>query len=148
MKLKKSHLGVGALALGGVLAFAVPAGAAVNLHSESGAGSAVKIVKTAKLKARGAATEVTVSVTCPSGGRFYLYVDVTQTVSPTTTTHGSGHLTNQYCTGFAENVKVPVTAGGAPFKLGVAYAVGELDVNTNQGYFTLNTGREIVNVNN
>ncbi|WP_432972504.1 hypothetical protein [Dactylosporangium sp. CA-233914] len=146
MKLKKSHLGTGALALGAVLAFAVPAGAAVNLQSESSGGSAVKIVKTAKLKANGAATIVTVNVTCPAGAHYQLQVDVTQTVSPTSTTHGSGYLNNQACTGATEKVKVPVTSQGAPFKSGVAYAVGHLDVYGQNAYVTLNTGREIVNV--
>jgi hypothetical protein len=146
VKLKKAHLGAGALAVGAVLAFAVPAGAAVNLQSESNGTSAIKIVKQAKIKAKGAATIVTVNITCPAGSTYQLSVDVTQTVSPTTTTHGSGYVNNQVCTGGTEKVKVPVTSSGAPFKEGVAYAVGRADVYSPFGYVNLNTGREIVNV--
>ncbi|WP_433076047.1 hypothetical protein ACQP1P_30685 [Dactylosporangium sp. CA-052675] len=146
MKVKKSHLGAGALALGAVLAFAVPAGAAVNLQSESSGTAAIKIVKQAKLKANGAATIVTVSVTCPTGSRFSLSVDVTQTVTPTTTTHGGGYLGEQWCTGATQKVKVPVTSTGAPFEAGVAYAVGHANIYGSIGYVNLDTGREIVNV--
>ncbi|HTJ36215.1 MAG TPA: hypothetical protein VL738_23620 [Dactylosporangium sp.] len=146
MKLRKSHLGAGALALGAVLAFAVPAGAAVNLQSESSGNSAIKIVKEAKLKAKGAATVVTVNVTCPIGSYYQVTVDVVQTINPNTTTHGSGYVSNQECSGITDKVKVPVTAGAAPFKPGVAYAVGRLDVSSPWSYTTVNTGREIVNV--
>ncbi|MER7274437.1 hypothetical protein ABT369_08280 [Dactylosporangium sp. NPDC000244] len=146
MKLKKSHLGAGALALGAVLAFAVPAGAAVNLQSESSGTAAIKIVKQANLKANGAATIVTVNVTCPIGNWFQLSVNVTQTVTPTTTTNGSGYVNDQPCTGGTQKVKVPVTSNGAPFTSGVAYAIGRASVSGSIGYVNLNTGREIVNV--
>ncbi|WP_426503996.1 hypothetical protein ACPPVO_41155 [Dactylosporangium sp. McL0621] len=148
MQLKKSHLGAGALALGAVLAFAVPAGAAVNLQSESGGAPAIKIVKQAQLKAKGAATVVTVNVTCPAGSEYSLYVTVTQTVSGSSTTNGSGSLDRQTCTGATEKVKVhvAVAGGGAPFKKGDAYAVGNADVYGPWGYTSLQTGRVIVNV--
>ncbi|GAA2641241.1 hypothetical protein GCM10010399_88810 [Dactylosporangium fulvum] len=147
MKLNKSHLGAGALALGAVLAFAVPAGAAVNLQSESGGTPTIKIAKTARLKANGAATVATVNVTCPVGNWYSTYVEVVQTVNPTSTTRGNGSIINQRCSGFTEKVKVPVTASGAPFQVGVAYAVGQLEVTGPIGYINVNTGREIVNVN-
>ena len=146
MKLKKSHLGAGALALGTVLAFAVPAGAAVNLQSESSGGAAISIAKKAKLQARGAATIVTVTVTCPAGAWYQVGVTVSQTVSPTSVTSGSRYISNQRCTGTTEKVKVAVTPTPGPFQPGVAYATGELDVSLPSGYTQLYTGREIINV--
>ncbi|GGM48666.1 hypothetical protein ACFFX1_23435 [Dactylosporangium sucinum] len=148
MKLTKTHLGAGTLALGAVLAFAVPAGAAVNLQSESNGSSSIKIAKTANLKAKGAATVVTVKVGCPVGARYQVGVEVGQVVNGNTTAHGTAYLYNQVCTGAVENVKLHVLADGAPFKPGVAYAVGSADISGPAGYWNLNTGREIVNVNN
>jgi hypothetical protein len=146
VKLRKSYVGAGALAIGAVLAFALPAGAAVNLQSESGGGSAIKIVKNAQLKAKGAATIVTVSVACPTGSSFDLDVSVTQAVSGNKTTSGSGNAYNQACTGGFTKVKVAVPASPAPFKKGVAYAIGEAHVWNLYSYQVINTGREIVNV--
>ncbi|GAA2388133.1 hypothetical protein [Dactylosporangium salmoneum] len=147
MKLQKKHLGVGAVALGAVLAFAVPAGAAVNLQSESNGTATVKIAKNAQLKAKGAVTIVTLNVTCPLGSHFSVYADVSQTISPSATTHGSGSLYNQACTGTAQKVKVTVPASPAPFIPGVAYATGHLEV-YGYSYSAADTGRVIVNVEN
>ncbi|MET7421414.1 hypothetical protein [Dactylosporangium sp. NPDC005555] len=146
MNVTRSKLGVAALAIGGVLAFAVPAGAAVNLQSESPGAPTVKIVKQAKLKANGAATIVTLTVTCPAGWTFSANASVTQTVG-SITTGGSNHTADTTCTGVAQKVKIPVTASPAPFQLGVAYALGELSVRSPNYYYAYaNTGREIVNV--
>ncbi|MEV8515376.1 hypothetical protein [Dactylosporangium sp. NPDC051484] len=147
MKLQKKHLGVGAVALGAVLAFAVPAGAAVSLQSESNGSAAVKIAQNAQLKAKGAVTIVTLNLTCPVGNHFWASTDVSQTVSPSATTHGSGALYNQSCTGTTQKVKVTAAASPAPFIPGVAYATAHVEVygNTNA---TLDTGRVIVNVDN
>ena len=147
MKLTRSHLGAGALALGAVLAFAVPAGAAVNLQSESGGTPVIKIVKQAKLKAGGAATVVTVNLTCPAGAEYNLYVTVTQAIGGKTT-NGAGSTERQTCTGTTQKAKVPVTVsgGGAPFKKGDAYAVGTADIYGPGSYFRVETGRVIVNV--
>jgi hypothetical protein len=146
MNITRSKLGVAALAVGGVLAFAVPAGAAVNLQSESPGAPTIKIAKDAKLKANGAATVVTLTVTCPAGWYFSTEVSVTQTVG-SITTGGRNHTSEATCTGAAQKVKVPVTASPAPFKVGVAYALGDLTVRSpNWNYSYANTGREIVNV--
>ena len=146
MKVTRSKLGVAALAVGGVLAFAVPAGAAVNLQSESPGTGTVKIAKQAQLKAKGAATVLTLSVSCPAGWRFNVFASVTQTVGDITTA-GNNQTTEAICTGSTQKVKLPVTASPAPFKPGVAYAIGELQVrNPYYQYFYASTGREIVNV--
>ncbi|MFF5234042.1 hypothetical protein [Dactylosporangium sp. NPDC000521] len=146
MKVTRSKLGVAALAVGGVLAFAVPAGAAVNLQSESPGTGTVKIAKQAQLKAKGAATVVTLNVSCPAGWYFSAYASVTQAVG-NITTGGSNHTAEATCTGSTQKVKIPVTASPAPFKPGVAYAIGEIQVrNPYYQYFYANTGREIVNV--
>ncbi|MEV4140689.1 hypothetical protein AB0J72_52055 [Dactylosporangium sp. NPDC049742] len=146
MKVTKSKFGVAALAVGGVLAFAVPAGAAVNLQSESPGHGTVKIAKQAQLKAKGAATVVTLNVSCPAGWVFTGYVSVTQAVG-NITTGGSNRTSEIACTGYTQKVKVPVTASPAPFKVGDAYALGEIQVRSpGYQYFFANTGREIVNV--
>ncbi len=146
MKITKSRLGMAAIAAGGVLAFAVPAGAAVNLQSESPGAPTIKIAKQAKLKANGAATVVTVTVTCRPGWIFTATASVTQTVG-SITTGGSNHTSETICTGAAQKVKIPVTASPAPFQPGVAYALGELAVREYYYQYTYaNTGREIVNV--
>jgi hypothetical protein len=146
VKLTKSKLGVAALAVGGVLAFAVPAGATVNLQSESPGAPIIKIAKNAKLKANGAATIVTLTVTCPAGWYFAAQASVTQTVG-SITTGGQNHTSEAVCTGAAQKVKIPVTASPAPFHAGVAYALGDLSVRSpNYSYGYANTGREIVNV--
>ncbi|GAA3249423.1 hypothetical protein ACFO1B_52830 [Dactylosporangium siamense] len=147
MNIKKSKLGVAALAVGGVLAFAVPAGAAVNLQSESPGALAIKITKNAQIKANGAATIVTLTVTCPTNWVFTADVSVTQTVGSITTS-GRGYTYEAPCTGAAQKVKIPVTASPAPFQLGVAYALGNLSARNlyNSNYAYANTGREIVNV--
>ncbi|GAB3868927.1 hypothetical protein ACFPIJ_05630 [Dactylosporangium cerinum] len=146
MNITKSKLGVAALAVGGVLAFAVPAGAAVNLQSESPGAPTIKITKNAQLKANGAATVVTLTVTCPPGWFFNAGASVTQTVG-SITTGGHNQTTEATCTGAAQKVKIPVTASPAPFQAGVAYALGDLSVRSpNWAYAYANTGREIVNV--
>ncbi|WP_327006602.1 hypothetical protein OHA72_04580 [Dactylosporangium sp. NBC_01737] len=115
MKLTKSKLGVAALAVGGVLAFAVPAGATVNLQSESPGSPIVKITKNAKLKANGAATIVTLTVTCPAGWYFTAQASVTQTVG-SITTGGQNHTSELVCTGAAQKSEDPGdgVAGAVP----------------------------------
>jgi hypothetical protein len=146
VKLKKAHLGAGALALGAVLAFALPAGASVNLQSESSGGSILKIAKNAQIKAKGAATVVTLTLTCPAGARAQVAVDVAQAVNGNTVVRGSGYANDVTCTGGAQKLKIAVLAGPAPWKLGVAYAVGHADIYGNGYYAHLDTDREIVNV--
>ncbi|GIF46039.1 hypothetical protein DFJ67_5470 [Asanoa ferruginea] len=127
-KHKRARLLVaGAIAVGGALAIAVPAGAAVQLQSESPARGIAKINKTAQIKANGAAGVVTIQVNCVPQRSFDSQVTVSQRVGGQVTS-GVTYLYNIRCEADGTNkVKASVVPGPKPFKPGVAFATARVD---------------------
>ena len=96
------------LASGLAIASAQPAAAQATIDIES-----------ATLLARGAAAEVTYTVTCDPGGYLNFSTTVTQrSGNDLATGYGYGQAT---CTGAPEAVSVTVVASGAPFRPGAAF---------------------------
>jgi hypothetical protein len=95
------------LASGLAMAAAQPAAAVATVEIDS-----------ATLQARGAAVELTYTVTCDPGGYFYFSSSVNQrSGNDLATGYGYGQAT---CTGAPEPVTVTVLATGAPFRPGAA----------------------------
>jgi hypothetical protein len=114
-----------AITLGAALAATLPALPAVSQQSPPP--PMVEIGDTATLAARGAGLFVTVTVTCPADSDFAdLYVSVSQRRG-SRVANGSGYVSVD-CTGEPQEITVPVTAFGATFRQGVAFATAELFV--------------------
>ncbi|GIF69201.1 hypothetical protein Ais01nite_72360 [Asanoa ishikariensis] len=113
--------------MGAALAVAVPAGAAVQVQSESPPRGVAKIVKTAKLKANGAAGVVTFQVNCVPRKTFDSSVIVSQRVGGKVT-RGETYVFNTRCEADGTNkLKAAVVPGPKPFKPGVAFATVRVD---------------------
>ena len=125
---KKARLIVaGAIAIGGALAVAVPASAAVQLQSESPAQGVAKINTKAQLKANGAAGVVTFQVNCVPRQTFASTVQVSQRVGGQVTS-GQTYIYSTRCEADGTNkVKASVVPSKKPFKPGVAYATVRVD---------------------
>ncbi|GIF71245.1 hypothetical protein [Asanoa siamensis] len=122
---------VAAVAAGATVAVAVPAGAAVQLQSESPPAT-VRIVESAQLKANGAGLVATVLVKCKAGTSFTAQVDVSQRVGGVVT-RGGGYVYGT-CTGSRERVKIGLSPSPKAFKAGEAFATA--DVNFEYPYWT------------
>jgi hypothetical protein len=130
---------VGVVAAGAALALAVPAGAAVQLQSESPPAT-VRIAENAQLKAKGAGLTATIVVSCAEGTTFRAYTTVSQRVGGVVT-RGSGYASDT-CTGERQRVKVGLSPSPKPFKAGVAFATADVDFD--YPYWTsVNARREI-----
>ena len=119
--LGRRALTAAAIAVGAVLAVAVPAGAAVRVQSESPSGAVVNLRNTATLGAKGAVVTVPVVTICPAGVTANVSATVTQRV-------GNGIAAGSTyesitCTGDRQTTRLKVTASpaGKPFKAGVAF---------------------------
>lgn len=123
---RKRILGLAAIAVSGALAVAVPAGAAVQVQSESPAAGTVTLRKAANLGANGAVVTVRTVVVCPAGTTANLYASVTERVGNGIASGGGEELVA--CTGAPQTVRVRVAAeaGGRPFKNGTAYGTAGL----------------------
>jgi hypothetical protein len=113
------------IAAGAVVAFMLPAAAAVSVQSQSPPDAVVSIKPNAVRKFNGAVVYLKVTITCdPSTYYRQLSASVTEALPNGDIAAGSGHLNNITCTGLPETFEVPVVAsvGGKAFKAGVAYA--------------------------
>lgn len=115
-----------AIAVGGGLAFAIPALPAVGQVSPPSVLS-VEVGDEATLVARGAAVLVPVEIRCPAGSTGFLSVRVTQRAGSRIAS-GSGGTTDFVCTGATQTVDVLVHAQGQAFKKGPAVAEASLSV--------------------
>lgn len=114
-----------AVAAGAVMAFAMPAGAAVSLQSQSPPTAQVKLGKTASLQANGAAVFTAVNVVCAPGSYASLEVRVAQAVRNTIAS-GEAHREIQPCTGRPQKLQVAVTPTQRPFVKGTAFGQASL----------------------
>jgi hypothetical protein len=111
---------------GAAVALALPAGASVSLQSQSPPVAAVALANTATFGAKGAVVTVSVKVTCQPGGFSFLNVQVTQkSGSGIAVGRGGQDIT---CTGSVQELNIPITANGKPFKKGVAFGQANLTV--------------------
>lgn len=126
MKVPRSrHPSVLALLVGAAVAVLLPASTAIALHSGPQA-MAVTVQSPATLLARGAALEVSVAYSCPSGGSGFLDLTVTQRSGSEIV---SGWDSRQVsCTGSTEVVRIVVTprTGGRAFKKAPVVVEAEL----------------------
>lgn len=120
-----------AILLGTALAAAIPVLPAVGEQSppQSPPTPVVHIGARAILQARGAAIIVPVRVTCGPGATSpgFLSVQVSQRVGNRIAV-GFGFLSNVSCNGETRRIRVPTLAQNRPFRVGVAFAVANLDV--------------------
>jgi hypothetical protein len=116
-----------AVSAGAVVAFALPAGAAVSLQSQSPPVAAVKLGDRAKLDAKGAVVFPTVKVTCSPGSFAQLTVQVTEAVGNDIAS-GSTSQEIEPCTGKVQNLTIAVTPTNHPFRKGVAFGQAWLTV--------------------
>jgi hypothetical protein len=115
-----------AIGVGAVLAFALPAGAAVSVQSQSPPVAAVKLGSTARLDANGAVVFAPVKVTCSPGSYAFLTVAVTENVGNAI---ASGQRSLQVpCDGTQQSLSVSVTPTQKPFRKGVAFGSADLQV--------------------
>jgi hypothetical protein len=114
-----------AVAIGAILAFAMPAGAALSLQSQSPPRGQVQLGRTASLQANGAAVFTAVNVVCAPGQYASLTVTVTEAVGNTI---ASGQTVRdiESCTGRPQKLSVAVTATQRPFAKGIAFGQAAL----------------------
>lgn len=112
-------LAVGAVVLGAAAASIVPVMADVSDDSPSNA--AVRVHSDAKLKAAGAAIEVTLTYRCPPGGASPNgNVDVSQ-AGPGGNATAHRFLTPPPCTGERQTLTTYLVPDERPFRLGTAF---------------------------
>ncbi len=117
-----------AIAVGALLAFTLPAGAAVSLQSESPPSTMVTLGATATLDAKGAVVYVPVTVICQPASFASLTVEVTQRVGSDIAS-GSAY-TDVDCNGSVQNLVLAVTPFQNAFRKGVAFGKATLFVCT------------------
>jgi hypothetical protein len=110
------------LASGLAMVAAQPAGALATLD-----------VDAAVLQARGAAVEVTYTVTCDAGGSFYLNNSVNQR-SGNDLALGYGYVQGT-CTGAPQAATTTIIASGAPFRPGAAFFTTSMGTCDPSGYY-------------
>jgi hypothetical protein len=115
-----------AIAVGALLAFALPAGAAVSVQSESQPSLEVTLGATALLDAKGAVVYVPVTVVCQPASFSSLVVQVTQRVGSDIASGVA--YTDVDCTGSVQELVIAVTATQNAFRKGVAFGRARLDV--------------------
>jgi hypothetical protein len=114
-------LATAAIGVGAALAFAVPAGAAVSVQSQSPpVQAAASLGRKATLDANGAVVFPSVKLLCPAGAFASLSVTVTENVGGRIA-KGSGFRDNITCTGRQQSFRVAVTPDQRPFRKGVAF---------------------------
>jgi hypothetical protein len=135
MKTRFGHplLSVCAMAVGGVLAVALPAGAAVSVQSQSTPAQRVELGKTATLQANGAAVFTALNVICRPGGTASLTVIVTQNAGGKISS-GSAYRDIEDCTGKPQNLQVAVTPSEVPYIRGVAFGQASLRACNSSSY--------------
>jgi hypothetical protein len=119
-------MGPVAIAVGALLAFTLPAGAAVSLQSESPPSTMVTLGATARLDAKGAVVFVPVTVICQPALFAELTVTVTQKAGGDIASGTA--FTDITCTGSVQTLEVAVTANQTAFKKGVAFGEARLIV--------------------
>lgn len=117
-----------AVGVGALLAFAVPAGAAVSVQSQSPVGQALELGSTAKIDANGAVVFPSVAFICRPGMSAYLSITVTEAVDGAIASGNTYRAVSDLCTGAAHQIKVPVTPTQRPFQPGVAFAQASLEL--------------------
>jgi hypothetical protein len=129
-----------AIAVGGAVAFALPAGADVSSLSPAIGG--VRIESPAVLEARGAAVTVSVTIVCAPGASGGLSLEVAQRVG-SEVTHGFNSMQLPPCTGSFQNLSISVTAQDRAFRKGTAFASASMFLCDFTGCRNLQDQREI-----
>jgi hypothetical protein len=129
-----------AIAAGGAVAFALPAGADVSSLSPAIGG--VRIESPALLEARGAAVTVPITVVCAPGATGGLSLEVAQRVG-SEVTHGFDSMQLPPCTGGFQNLSLSVTAQERAFRKGQAFASASMFICDGGGCRSLQDQREI-----
>jgi hypothetical protein len=130
----------GVVGLGAVLAFALPAGAAVSAQSPPDA--SVRLGGQATLDANGAVVFAPVTIACRSGLSAYLTVRVTENVGGFIAS-GDASVPDVRCTGGKAKFTATVTPTQRAFRKGVAFGQAFLTVCDPNGCKTLVDQRNV-----
>jgi hypothetical protein len=141
-RIRLALVAAGAIGVGAAVAFAVPAGAAVSLQSQSPPVAAVSLGNTATLDANGAVVFAPVKFTCTPGTFASLQVKVTENVGNAIAS-GSAFEQIDLCTGAVQRITVAVTPDQKPFRKGVAFGQAWL---TSCNQFACRTFRDFHNI--
>lgn len=114
------------VAAAAVLAFALPAGASVNVQSSSPAVASLKLGQKATIEANGAVVFAPTKVKCPAGYTAYVNVRITEAVGDNIA--AGSESVSVPCTGRVQNITLNVSPSEHPFKKGVAWGSAELDI--------------------
>jgi len=125
MKITKPLVGAAVIGVGAVLAFAVPAGAAVSAQSPPSA--SVRLGAKATLDANGAVVFAPVTIACRTGSSAFLTVRVTENVGGQIAS-GETSVFGAECTGGKVKLTAAVTPTQRAFRKGVAFGQAYLSV--------------------
>jgi hypothetical protein len=114
-----------AVAMGAVLALALPGGAQADVQVKSPPNHVVAIEATATWEANGAAVYVTIDVICPKGASSNVSITVTQAVDGAIVQGQTYRSVGFACVGRPQAVRIGVTPMPKPFAKGVAF--GQVD---------------------
>jgi hypothetical protein len=117
------------MGVGAVLAFGMPAGAAVSVQSQSPPIGTVKLGQTAKLDANGAVVFAPVKVTCRPGSFAHLTVTVAENVGGDIA-GGTAYTDIEPCTGTQQKLQIAVIPTQKAFRTGVAFGQATLQTCT------------------
>jgi hypothetical protein len=118
-------IAAGAIGVGAVLAFALPAGAAVSVQSQSPPLGTVKLGQSAKLDANGAVVFAPVKVSCRPGSYASLTVTVAENVGGNIAS-GTTYTEVEPCNGTQQKLQIAVIPTQKAFKAGVAFGQATL----------------------
>ena len=127
MKSRFPLIAASAIGIGAALAFAIPAGAAVSVQSESPSVATITLGNKATLDADGAVVFAPVKFACTPGSYTSLTVSVTQNVGGRIAS-GSTYEEIEPCTGKEQSRRLAVTPTQRPFRKGVAFGQSRLQV--------------------
>jgi hypothetical protein len=132
MKAKFPLIAAGAMGVGAVLAFALPAGASVSVQSQSPPAGTVKLGQRATLQANGAVVFAPVKVTCRPGSYTSLTVLVAENVNGKIAS-GTTFTQVDPCTGRPQSLQVAVVPTQRAFKAGLAFGQATLQTCNDSG---------------
>jgi hypothetical protein len=132
MKAKFPLIAAGAMGVGAVLAFALPAGASVSVQSQSPPAGTVKLGQKATLQANGAVVFAPVKVTCRPGSYTQLTVLVAENVNGNIAS-GTTYTQVDPCTGQPQSMQIAVVPTQKAFKAGLAWGQATLQTCNQNG---------------
>jgi hypothetical protein len=132
MKATFPLIAAGAMGVGAVLAFALPAGASVSVQSQSPPTGTVKLGQRATLEANGAVVFAPVKVVCRPGSYTAITVLVAENVGGNIAS-GTTYTQVDPCTGQPQSLQIAVVPTQKAFKPGLAWGQATLQTCDDSG---------------